>query len=81
MMTLDKCPVDRCGRVTTIAAPGAVSQRLMAMGFLPGEAVRVVRVAPLGDPITVALGDWRVSLRRSEASLVEVESPGDEPFR
>ena len=75
-MTLDQLNLHRSGEVAGIAAGQAVAQRLMAMGFLPGQPVQVVQVAPLGDPITVALGDWRVSLRRAEAALVQVEAGG-----
>lgn len=72
-MTLDRLPQDRPGRVTGVAKDGVVSQRLQALGFLPGAAVRIVMVAPLGDPITVDLEGWRISLRREQAALVSVE--------
>jgi ferrous iron transport protein A len=56
---------------------GGISQRLLAMGFLPGTPLRVVQVAPFGDPITIELDGWRVSLRRAEAALVDVRTvPG-----
>lgn len=65
------------GVTTTIRAVGGrdtLAQRLMAMGFLPGSPVRIVTVAPLGDPITVELDGWRCSLRRSEAAALHVDS-------
>lgn len=42
------------------------------MGLLPGTAVRVVRVAPLGDPLELRLRDYSLSVRRSEAAGVLV---------
>jgi ferrous iron transport protein A len=68
-------PGDR-GRVLALAGADALAQRLMEMGVLEGEVVEVIALAPLGDPIEVRLGDSRLSLRRSEASRVEVERLG-----
>ena len=46
--------------------------RLAALGFLPGSRVRISRIAPLGDPISIEMGGQEISLRRSEANLIEV---------
>jgi Fe2+ transport system protein FeoA len=43
------------------------------MGFLPGTRLRVVQVAPFGDPITVELDGWRVSLRLREAEALQIK--------
>jgi ferrous iron transport protein A len=51
-----------------------VSARLMEMGLTPGVEVQVLGVAPLGDPIELALRGYRLSVRRSEAARVEVET-------
>lgn len=72
-MTLSQLALDRAAAIVGVGGPSALAKRLLAMGFLPGAAVRVVQVAPLGDPITIDLDGWRVSLRRSEASLLEVK--------
>ncbi len=71
-MTLDTLAPQRAARIVSIGGRGALAQRLMAMGFLPGTTVRVVQIAPLGDPIAVELDGWRVSLRRAEAATLEV---------
>jgi ferrous iron transport protein A len=47
-------------------------RRIMEMGLVPGTPVRVVAVAPLGDPITIALRASRLSIRKQEASEVLV---------
>ncbi len=44
----------------------------MEMGLLPGTNVRVVRIAPLGDPMELRLRDYSLSVRRSEAARVAV---------
>ncbi len=52
---------------------GAPSRRLLEMGFVPGTEVRVVRSAPLGDPIEYAVMGGRVAMRRSDAATIIVE--------
>lgn len=47
--------------------------RLAALGFLPGNRVRISRIAPLGDPISIEMNGQEISLRRAEASEIEVE--------
>jgi ferrous iron transport protein A len=47
--------------------------RLMEMGLLPGTQVKVVRFAPLGDPIEIVIRGYHLSLRRSEAAGIVVE--------
>lgn len=51
--------------------------RLMDMGLLPGETIRVRHEAPLGDPISIEFRDSHVSLRLEDANKLEVESVND----
>jgi ferrous iron transport protein A len=60
-------------RVISIGAIGAMKRRLMDMGVIPGEAVRVEKVAPLGDPIEVTIKSYALSLRKKEAEGIAVE--------
>lgn len=66
-------PGDR-GRVVSLA-PGdkAFRKRLLAMGLTAGTGFEVRRVAPLGDPVEVRVRGSALSLRRGEATLVQVE--------
>ena len=48
--------------------------KLMEMGFLPGEEVSVEQIAPLGDPISVMISGYQVSLRINEADSIIVEN-------
>ncbi len=59
--------------VRRLALPRATARRLFEMGVLPGTRVRVVRRAPLGDPIELRLRNYSLSIRREEAALIEVE--------
>jgi len=47
--------------------------KLMEMGCVPGETVVVEQVAPLGDPISISVSGYTLSLRLSEASFIFVE--------
>ena len=69
---LSDLELNGCGEITAVTGRGTVAQRLLAMGFLPGTSVSLVHVAPFGDPITLELDGWRVSLRRSEAACVQI---------
>ena len=73
-MTLRDLGLHADGEISGVAGRGALTQRLLAMGFLPGTRVRVVQVAPFGDPITVELDGWRVSIRLREAEALELRN-------
>lgn len=73
MSTINDLRLGQTGRVGSIARGGALSQRLMAMGLLPGATVKLVRVAPLGDPITLETEGCALSLRRAEAAGLELD--------
>ena len=47
--------------------------KLMEMGCVPGERVKVVQVAPLGDPISIIVSGYSLSLRLNEADNIFVE--------
>lgn len=47
--------------------------KLMEMGCIPGERVTVVQIAPLGDPISISVSGYHLSLRLNEANSIFVE--------
>ncbi len=47
--------------------------KLMEMGCIPGEKIRVDQVAPLGDPISISVSGYSLSLRLNEAEKILVE--------
>lgn len=62
----------RSVEIVGISSDCGRSGRLAALGFLPGRQVRIARVAPLGDPISIEMEGQEISLRRAEADLIEV---------
>jgi len=49
--------------------------RLMELGILPGTDVELVRFAPLGDPNEIKVRGYHLTIRKSEAALIRIESP------
>ena len=72
-MNLAKMKPGDQGRITNISVTGPLKRRLMDMGVLVGEAVKVEKVAPLGDPIEVTIKNYHLSLRKREAEGIGVE--------
>ena len=60
-------------RVRAIEGDDEISLRLLEMGLTPGTDVRLLGVAPLGDPLELELRGYRLSVRKQEASRVEIE--------
>ncbi|MDE5800172.1 MAG: ferrous iron transport protein A, partial [Paramuribaculum sp.] len=65
-------------RVIKILGHGAFRKRLIEMGFVKGRVVDILQQAPLNDPVKYSIMGYQVSLRRSEAAMIEVvEVDGD----
>lgn len=62
------------GIITRVSGHGAFRKRITEMGFVKGKKVKVIRNAPLLDPVEYEIMDYNVSLRRTEARMVEVIS-------
>ncbi len=65
-------PGGQC-RIKGVSVTGLLGQRLLDMGFIHGAQIKVIRNAPLTDPVEIQLGEYQVSIRHDEARYVEVE--------
>ncbi|HIU54284.1 MAG TPA: FeoA domain-containing protein, partial [Candidatus Gallibacteroides avistercoris] len=63
------------GIIVKVLGHGAFRKRILEMGFVKGKKVTVLQNAPLKDPIKYKIMDYEVSLRQSEASMIEVITP------
>lgn len=72
-MTLRELQPGQIARVVAINAEGAFKRRIMDMGITAGVTVKLIRIAPLGDPIEVTLRGYQLSLRKDEAASIQVE--------
>ena len=72
VVSLDRLRAGAPARVLAVKGDGLVTRRLMEMGVVPGAPVRVVKAAPLGDPLEVRVRNYHLALRRSEAQTISV---------
>lgn len=73
IITLDKVKIGDTVEVTKMGATGDIRFRLLDMGLVKGVQLRVIRSAPLGDPIEVLINEFNLSLRLEEAKNIEVK--------
>lgn len=71
-MRLDELHTGQTAMIVKILGHGAFRKRMIEMGFVKGHEIKVLLHAPLRDPIKYSIMGYEVSLRRSEAHLVEV---------
>ncbi len=72
-MTLRDVKIGGTCTVKRIHGEGALKRRIMDMGITKGVEIYVRKVAPLGDPVEVTVRDYELSIRKSDAELIEVE--------
>lgn len=73
MKTLKQAKVGETVKVVKLTGQGAVKRRIMDMGITKGVEIFVRKVAPLGDPVEVTVRGYELSLRKDDASMIEVE--------
>jgi len=69
------------GKLVSLDPERSVDQRLMALGLLPGMALKLVRKAPLGDPLAIEFAGQVVSLRLTEAQNILIDVAADCPVQ
>ncbi len=74
-MTLFDLKEGQTGIITKVKGRGAFRKRITEMGFIKGKEVKMIKHAPLRDPIEFRIMNYEVSLRRSESLLVEIITP------
>ena len=73
-MRLAEVGVGRRAKVVSVDGDDEIGVRLLEMGLTPGVEVRLLGVAPLGDPLEFEVRGYRLSVRKSEANRVVVEA-------
>lgn len=71
-MTLNEVAVGEVCTVVRLNGEGALKRRIMDMGITKGVEIKVVKIAPLGDPMELNLRGYDLSLRKAEAASIEV---------
>ena len=72
MNTLSDIECGSTVKVLKLHGEGAIKRRIMDMGITKGTSIYVRKLAPLGDPIEVTVRGYELSLRKSDAKMIEV---------
>lgn len=72
MKTLKQAKVGETVTVLKLHGEGAVKRRIMDMGLTKGVEVYIRKVAPLGDPIEITVRGYELSIRKSDADMIEI---------
>ena len=73
MKTLKEAKIGQTVKVVKLHGEGATRKRIMDMGITRGVEIYVRKVAPLGDPIEVTVRGYELSLRKEDATMIEIE--------
>ncbi len=73
MTTLDTLKIGQTGIIESFT-DDFLSLKLIEMGCLPGETVKLTNIAPMGDPIAIEVSGYVLSLRKHEASTIVLKS-------
>ena len=73
MKTLLDVKVGHSAKIVKLHGEGALRRRIMDMGLTKGTEVLVRKVAPLGDPLELAVRGYELSLRKADAEMIEIE--------
>ncbi len=71
-MTLDKLPIGTSAIITAVGGEGSLRLRLLDMGLIPATKVKVIKVAPMGDPIEINIRGYELTLRKEDAANITV---------
>ena len=73
-MTLDKLKIGEKAVIKTVGGTGALRLRFLDMGLIPNTEVRMLKRAPMGDPLDIVLRGYELTLRVEDAQKIEVGS-------
>lgn len=75
-MTLDKLKAGNEAIITKVGGEGALRMRLLDMGLIPRTKVKMVKIAPMGDPIEIRVRGYELTIRKEDAGFIEINEDG-----
>lgn len=75
-MKLDELPAGHTGTITAVGGEGMLRCRLLDIGLIPQTKVRVMKIAPMGDPMELLLRGYSLTLRKEDAHNIDIEEDG-----
>ncbi len=77
MTTLDKLEIGQFARIKAVGGEGQRRQHFLDMGLIPDAFIKIVKYAPLGDPMEITIHGYALTLRKADAALIGVEPCDD----
>ena len=77
-MTLKELHIGKSGKIIKVGGDGPLRQHFLDMGVIPGAIVKVVKYAPMGDPMELLIHGYELTLRLDDAQKIEVEETTEE---
>ena len=72
-MTVNDLKSGQSGKIISVGGQGRIRRRLLDLGIHTGETIKVIKAAPLKDPLEISLNNGHISIRRTEAILINIE--------
>ncbi|MBO4433159.1 MAG: ferrous iron transport protein B [Clostridia bacterium] len=72
-MTLNELKPGKCALVKTVGGEGKLRQHFLDMGVLPGAKLKLIKLAPMGDPMELQIHGYELTLRIDDAKKIEIE--------
>ena len=76
-MTLSELKIGESAVIDTVGGTGELRQHFLDMGLIPRTAVKLMKVAPMGDPIEIRVRGYELTLRVEEAQKIEVKEAAE----
>lgn len=76
-MTLDELKTGKSARILTVGGEGSLRRHFLDMGLIPGAVVKLVKFAPMGDPMELLIHGYELTLRIDDAKQIEIEELPD----
>ena len=72
-MNISDLKIGTYGKITSVGGEGALRQHFLDMGMIQGSVIKVVKYAPMGDPIEIKIHGYELTIRLDDAKKIEVE--------
>ena len=73
-MTLKELEIGKSARITRVGGEGALRQHFLDMGVIPGAEIKLMKLAPMGDPMEFQIHGYELTLRVADAEKIEIEA-------
>ncbi len=76
-MRLNELAIGKSAVIKSVGGEGALRQHLLDMGMIPGINVKIVKYAPMGDPVEIKIHGYELTIRVADAEKIEIEAADD----